>query len=550
MNIYAFSSLLASYVCFLLGILVYQKDPKNQLNRIFTLLCISLGYTAFVEFGCRQAADFAAASQWFKMGAFWPFVLAFLVHFILVFTEKSKALGKILFAVYAPAAIFSVWDLTTTLVSGIPQKEYWGWTYTIPENPLMYVTSTIWGFSLAIFSFTLCLLYFYRARERIKKQQAKLVLIGMVIPLVAGSFTDGIFPVVGIRVPELSIPALTVGVIFIVYSMRKYRLFVLSPTVAAEDIVASMSNLLFLVKDDGTVSRVNQAALQLLGYGKSELTDRPLKNIFADCQRIHALQKRLNDSAEPDVITNEETILKTKDGKTIPVLLSVSVIRDKDGNNMGMVCVASDLTDRKRAEEAQRKEILLREIHHRVKNNMQIIYSLLNLQSRYLKDERDLEMIRESQNRIRSMALVHEKLYRSEDLEHIDFRDYITDVVHRLVRTYGTDVALTMEVDNVSLGADAAVPCGLIINELVSNALKHAFPDKKGEVTVAFHTVDGSIELRVKDNGIGLPENVDFRAADTLGLRLVTILAEDQLSGEITLTRHEGTEFCIVFEPS
>ena len=550
MNIYAFSSLLASYVCFLLGILVYQKDPKNQLNRIFTLLCISLGYTAFVEFGYRQAADAAAASLWFRMGAFWPFVLAFLVHFVLVFTEKSKVSGKILFAIYAPAVIFSVWDLTTTLVSGIPQKEYWGWTYSIPENLLMYSMSTLWGFSLAIFSFVLCFLYFYRARERIKRQQAKFVLIGMSIPLVASSFTDGIFPVLGMKVPELSIPALTVGVIFIVYSMWKYRLFVLSPTVAAEDIVASMSNLLFLVKDDGTISRVNHAALGLLGYSNNELADQPLKNVFADSHWIHVLQKRLNDSAEPDVITNEETTLKTKDGRTIPILFSISVIRDKDGNNLGMVCVASDLTDRKRAEKAQRKEILLKEIHHRVKNNMQIIYSLLNLQSKYLKDERDLEMIRESQNRIRSMALVHEKLYRSEDLEHIDFREYITDVVHRLVRTYGTDVALTMEVDNVSLGADAAVPCGLIINELVSNALKHAFPDKKGEVTVAFHAVEGTIELRVKDNGIGLPEDVDFRAADTLGLRLVTLLAEDQLNGEITLTRYKGTEFRIIFEPS
>jgi PAS domain S-box-containing protein len=300
------------------------------------------------------------------------------------------------------------------------------------------------------------------------------------------------------------------------------------------------------VQKDGVISLTNQVALQLLRYDTSELIGKPLKCIFPE-QEWEEIQEKLHSPAKPYSISNQETTVVTKEGRIIPVLVSLSVVRDKYGGNLGYVCVGSDLTDHKQAEEAQRKEVLLKEIHHRVKNNMQIISSLLNLQSRYFRNEEDKEMIKESRNRIKSMALIHEKLYQSRDLARIDFKEYITDVVHGLLRSYGAGVAVSIEVENVSLGVDTAVPCGLMINELVSNSLKHAFPDKKGEIKIALHAVNGTIELTVRDNGIGIPEDIDFRTAETLGLRLVTILAEDQLNGEITVSRTKGTEFLITF---
>ena len=223
------------------------------------------------------------------------------------------------------------------------------------------------------------------------------------------------------------------------------------------------------------------------------------------------------------------------------------------------------------------KEVLLREIHHRVKNNMQIISSLLKLQSTQTNDSRDIEMLKESQNRIKSMSLIHEKLYESKDMAHINFRDYVGDLTRGIFRSYGAAAGraeLKIEAEDIWLGIDTAIPCGLIITELVSNSLKYAFPStkpadrptdrpstmpnelagkhepagKKGEVKVAIHKTDGDeIELIVSDNGIGLPEGLDFRNTGTLGLRLVTTLSEDQLSGKIEIRRTGGTEFRVNF---
>lgn len=212
--------------------------------------------------------------------------------------------------------------------------------------------------------------------------------------------------------------------------------------------------------------------------------------------------------------------------------------------------------DRKQAEEEIRKslnekEVLLREIHHRVKNNMQIISSLLRLQSQNIKDKNYSQLFDESQNRITSMLLVHEKLYQSKNLSKINFNEYIKEMVNGLFQSYGEysgRIKLNIEVPEVSLGINSAIPCGLIINELVTNSLKYAFPEgKKGEISIIFHKIGEEIEMIISDNGIGIPEDFDFRNAESLGLKLVSILAEGQLKGEVNLNCDKGTEFRIKF---
>ena len=201
----------------------------------------------------------------------------------------------------------------------------------------------------------------------------------------------------------------------------------------------------------------------------------------------------------------------------------------------------------------QEKEVLLREIHHRVKNNMQVISSLLKLQANNAKDERITEALMESQGRVQTMATVHETLYDSDNLASIDFESFISELTKTIFQSYGTSrnqVTLKIEAEDIKFGIEQATPISLLINELVSNALKHAFPEnRKGHIIIRFQAVDpGAIELIVSDNGIGLPEDFDWRHTDTLGLKLVTILAENQLNGTINLNRDNGTHFTIRFK--
>jgi two-component sensor histidine kinase/uncharacterized membrane protein len=216
----------------------------------------------------------------------------------------------------------------------------------------------------------------------------------------------------------------------------------------------------------------------------------------------------------------------------------------------------SEIAERKRAEEQikaslREKEILLQEIHHRVKNNLQVISSLLYLQSTSVKDRQSLEILQDSQNRVRTMALVHEKLYQSEDLAKIGLGDYICSLTNNLFQSYGIHpkvVKLKVSVDEVYLGIDTAIPCGLIVNELVSNCLKHAFPDgREGEIQIELWADgDGRYNLTVSDNGIGFPPDLDFRSTSSLGLQLVNNLTR-QLRGTIGLDRTGGTAFKITF---
>jgi PAS domain S-box-containing protein len=237
-------------------------------------------------------------------------------------------------------------------------------------------------------------------------------------------------------------------------------------------------------------------------------------------------------------------------------LYSFPLIDSKTGQLKGVIEYVRDITERKMAEDRlqaslQEKEVLLREIHHRVKNNMQVISSLLNLQSRHVQDSAVLEMFKESQRRIRSMALIHERLYQSSDLSRIEFSQYLRNLATHLFHSYQIDssrIQLRIEAEEVHLNINTAIPCGLIVNELISNALKHAFPEgRSGSLGLDLHKVAGDgFVLRVKDDGVGFPETLDFRKTETLGMQIVSTLV-DQIEGRLELERRSGTGFTLEF---
>jgi PAS domain S-box-containing protein len=311
----------------------------------------------------------------------------------------------------------------------------------------------------------------------------------------------------------------------------------------------------FCIRDlDNKILYVNESFRTMYGYREEELLGHNIEY--------------LRSPAVPEVLSSEiramtldggwsgEILSRRKDGTEFTVEVYSSVVRNDQGEPVALVGVARDITERKHAEERIRdslreKEVLLKEIHHRVKNNLQVITSLLNLQSTKVSNPETVAALKESQTRIRSMALVHEELYRSRDLASIDFSSYVRKLTSNLFHAYqAADVALHLDVVDVYLPVDAAIPCGLIVNELISNSLKYAFVKRQsGKVTVAFHHDGPSYELRVSDDGVGLPAHFDLDRTETLGLQLVATLAK-QLRGEIAVNRTGGTSFALTFAVS
>ena len=229
-----------------------------------------------------------------------------------------------------------------------------------------------------------------------------------------------------------------------------------------------------------------------------------------------------------------------KHGRTIETIVS-----------QASIALQRSFAEKAIKESLDEKEILLREIHHRVKNNMQIISSLLNLQRLHVEETETLDILRESQGRVRSMAMIHEKLYQSPNFTRIDFKDYIEKLVSSLLYTYkvqGQDIKQVLEVRDLEMNIDTAIPCGLIINELVTNSLKYAFPtpESEGIIQIELNQVEDHFKLIISDNGVGLPQDIQVEQSETLGLQLVNNLVK-QLEGTLQIDRGKGTKFIIIF---
>jgi two-component sensor histidine kinase len=251
-----------------------------------------------------------------------------------------------------------------------------------------------------------------------------------------------------------------------------------------------------------------------------------------------------------------EARTRTLRGRPNEVSFRLSVVSGHERDWSRVVMSMFDLTRHKAAEKQIRsslreKEVLLKEVHHRVKNNLQVISSLLSLQAQHLADPVARAMFGESQGRVRSIALVHEKLYQAKDLSHVRFDEYARELVEDLLHSLGgagRSIDARIEVDEVAMPVTTAIPCGLIVNELVTNALKHAFPPSRGgTIRVALRPrEDDRLELSVDDDGIGLPPALDPRRTPSLGLDLVYTFAQ-QLEAEVTVRRGDGTGFSFVF---
>jgi PAS domain S-box-containing protein len=559
MSIFALIPLLTAVASLFLGNFVYYLNPRHVVNRMFFFCCLVFTYLGFVEFAYCRAETYDAAIFWMKLNLVWPFLLAYIFRFVLVFIEKTKQLTKehIFILAYLPALSFFILEC-----SGItpvePVKFSWGWTYIYRAKSILNILETSYVYGASIFLLYLSIRYRLRSTDKVKKVQAQLLIIGISLPLILLLLTSIIFPYLGVIIPDFTTTGLFIMIVFIGYGIWKYNLFILTPAVAAETILITMADALFLVSLEGEIISTNKAACQLLRYQESDLIGQPIEVIFTPHEKIRIKEIELEQLMKTGFITDIETHFKTKEDRIIPVSLSGSLIQAKKGSKQGIIYVGRDISHRKNVERVMKdslieKETLIKEIHHRVKNNLQIITSLLDLQLDTCEDPRILNVFQDSKDRIRSMALVHENLYQLGDLARINGIEYIQNLVAYFFNTYGDQAgnitpAVHIETPSLSLDMNTSISFGLILTELLSNALKHAFPnDKKGEVKIILRTqTPGMVTLEVKDNGIGLPAHIDLQETKSLGLQLVRLLTQ-QVKGTIEINRSKGTDVTLTF---
>ncbi len=302
---------------------------------------------------------------------------------------------------------------------------------------------------------------------------------------------------------------------------------------------------------------VNQRLSDMMGYTADQFYKKTFYELVLPSEVEESLQSW--DELLSGAVSNfskEQTYVRS-DGRLISANVTVSLVRDANGNPNYFVAVFEDVTERKEndrrlQESLKEKEVLLKEVHHRVKNNMQVISSILNLQSSYIDDEKALNILRESQDRIKSMSFVHESLYQSDTLSEVNFAEYIRNIATNLYHSYGRPqggINLEFELEPVYINLDTSIPCGLVINELVSNALKYAFIGRSsGRICIHLARVsEEQLTLIVEDDGVGLPEGFDVESSESLGLQLVSALTM-QLGGHMEVAGNNGTRFTLKFK--
>lgn len=679
MNIFALASLTAAVICFFLGNFIYYKNPENNLNRLIAILSFLIAFLAFTEFGYRQAETVGTALFWLRLSTLWPFAIAILINIYLVFVGREEVFKRELtyFLIYTPAIIITIIGLVTFPEAVV--HKYWGWTYALNPTPIFFIFTSIWSFVGGLIASFLIFKYYFNIKDELKKKQTKYIFFGLFSPFIFSLTSDLILPALSIRIPEFTMTFTTFGLIFISYGVWRYRFPILTPAMAADKILSTMSNFLIILNTQRKIVLVNQSALNLLNYKKDDLIGESANLIFK-LDGDDVLQNI--DLDRIGQIKTFETEIKSSENNFIPVLMSVSLIKISEKEPLGIMCIGNDLTKEKEIKKAlqeseilystliktdpdaiittdmygkigytskqaiemygyenkeeligssifdlvaveyqekaredmektenknvlrnleynlvkkngdqfigewnaavirdpeekpkafmitardithhknietqmqasiQEKNVLLKEIHHRVKNNLQIISSLLNLQSMYIEDEKALEVFKESQNRVKSMAIIHEKLYQSGNFAEINVAEYLKKLTENIYSSYGVNIdQIKMEInaEDIFLDINTAIPCFLIINEVITNCIKHAFPNgRTGTITIDFKKIGEKHVIRIHDDGIGLPDDLNIKQTNTLGIQLITSLTS-QLDGELEVTSNNGAEFKVTF---
>lgn len=533
MNVFALIFLITSWICFFLGSSVFFQDTRNTLNRLFMLLSVVASYLAFMEFGNLQAQNPNIALMALKLTGLWPIGVALLLHFVLVTTENSKLLKNKLpyLLIYGPALAFSILQLTTGLLTGEPVRQYWGWTYGMPDNLLMPALLNGWAIGLAIISGYMCIRYDLKTTDHGKKQQARFVLIGICTPTFISVLAHVLLAPLQIGIPGLSTAAFVFGITFVGYAIWRYKLFILTPAAAAQGIISTISDALLLISQRGKILTANQAALTSLGYNEKELIGKSVEILFPEEEKSKALSKgtMFKEMMRTGSIREVETTFVTKDARRLCISLSTSVMQGRDDVPYGIVCIARDITERKRAEEEKQRIAeqlnlagrlaaigeLAAGAAHELNNPLAAIQGFAQLlKSGNSLDEttkKDLETIyREAQraSRITQNLLSFARRHKPEK-SLISINEAITkslDLQSYRMKVNNIELLLELDPELPKTMADFYQMQQVFVN-IVNNA-EQAMTEAymKGKLCVGTKKVGEIIQITFTDNGPGIPE--------------------------------------------
>ncbi|HEY0759633.1 MAG TPA: histidine kinase dimerization/phosphoacceptor domain -containing protein [Acidisarcina sp.] len=322
------------------------------------------------------------------------------------------------------------------------------------------------------------------------------------------------------------------------------------------NMIEALPSAVAMTDEDGKMEMVNAEMEHVFGYPRSELLGKSIDLLMPERFRNGLVQEERETKARRNLIDEDldQFYGLRKDGTEFPILIRLNRVEMTGGKKVvSAITDVSEDREKKMSIQAalKEKDVLLGEIHHRVKNNLQIVHSLLDLQSAQIQDPLVVAMLQDSQHRIRSMALIHQTLYQSKDFANVDFGMFLESLAPNLLESYLKDsarIALSIHAPDMHLPINAAIPCGLLVNELISNCLKHAFPNgRRGKIDIRFvHDEGGQAQLSVVDDGVGIPDGLDMMETASLGLQLVFLLTE-QLGGKMTVHRSGPTGFVLRF---
>jgi PAS domain S-box-containing protein len=573
MKIVAIISLVAAGIALFMGSFVLSKNPKKLINRLFLLISLGTTYWGIIEFGLFQAESLETAIWWQNAGALWAFPIAFLMHFTVVYTKQKDPFKKIMrLQTYIGAVLISILEMTTNLITDTPIKRDWGWAYSTSGMSAVVFIMLIWVFTTSFLAVYLCWRYFLIQTDDTRKQQAKYVLLGVPLPSIVGIITEVVVPALNLGWPPLTTLADSIGTLIIGYAIIRYYLFGITPEMATESILTNVSDFLLLVDSKGTIQRVNQAALNALGYEEGELVNHSITKVLSNETFI---KEELIDRIS--IVQDIEIDIKTKEGKITPTSLSTSLIHDSSGIK-GIIYLMRDISDRKRMQIERRsleekRASFIQITSHELRTPLTAIQGytelIQNLTDAESKENlgKYLQIISRNVNRLKRLIEGVSTLGQIErgvfqlDRQEIDFNTLFIEVMQTYQIFLGPQLQIQTNLGGTPLIIEGdTIRLHQVLDNLMENAVKHTSPQERA-IIVTLEALSQNLQVQVTDNGAGIdPINLErifepFTAFSTqyasggtgIGLFLARTLAEAHGGSLIAASkgREEGATFIL-----